>query len=87
MPGEINRDYRGSVESPSIMGNVVASTPFTYGGQTYVARAMIASADGTINVILYDGTAFTGKQVVKGLNVFQCIQVTSLGGLTLEWQA
>jgi hypothetical protein len=47
----------------------------------------VASADGTIDVMREDGTIFTGKQVVKGINVFRCIQVTNLGGLTLEWQA
>jgi hypothetical protein len=87
MAGESNRYYAGSESPPNVYDAVTVSTPFTYGGQSYIARAIVASADGTIDVMREDGTIFTGKQVVKGINVFRCIQVTDLGGLTLEWQA
>ena len=73
--------------SPAIYGAVTASTDFTHDGQTYIARGLWASADGTINVTMEDGTAMTGKQVFKGMNVFRVKQVTNLGGLTLEWFA
>jgi|694.fasta_scaffold31794_6 hypothetical protein len=87
MAGEFNAYYAGSVEPPNVYDAVTVSTPFTHGGRTYIARVIVASADGTIDVMREDGTIFTGKQVVKGINVFRCIQVTNLGGLTLEWQA
>lgn len=73
--------------SPAIFGAVTASTDFTHNSQTYTARGLWASADGTINVTMEDGTAYTGKQIFRGINVFRCKQVTNLGGLTLEWFA
>lgn len=78
---------RNMSHSPSIYGAVTVSTDFTHSGQTYVARGLWASADGTITVTREDGTSMTGKQVFRGVNVFRCTQVTNLGGLTLEWFA
>lgn len=82
-----NTSSKNSAHSPSIWGAVTVNTPFTYGGNTYVSRAMWASAEGAITVTMEDGTAGVTKQISKGLNVFRCSQVTNLGGLTLEWQA
>lgn len=73
--------------SPSIYGKVTASTDFTHDGNTYIARGLWASGDGTITVTMEDGTEFEDKQVFKGTNIFRCTQVTDLGSLTLEWFA
>ena len=86
MPTSAERQ-RGLNHSPDIFGSVTVSTDFTHGGETYTARGLWASGDGTINITMEDGTAMTGKQVFKGLNIFRCTQVTNLGGLTLEWFA
>ncbi len=82
-----NASSKNSAHSPSVWGAVTINTDFTHGGNTYVSRAMWASADGTITVDMEDGTQGVTKQVSKGLNVFRCTQVSDLGGLTLEWQA
>ena len=73
--------------SPAIFGSVTVSTDFTHDGQTHIARGLWASADGTINITMEDGTAMSNKQVFRGVNVFRVKQVTNLGGLTLEWFA
>lgn len=73
--------------SPTIFGKVTANQAFTYGGNTYLARGLMASGDGAIDIIMADGTAMTGKLVQRGLNRFCCQKVTGLGGLTLEWFA
>ena len=73
--------------SPAIYGAVTVSTDFTHNSQTYTARGLWASADGTITVTRPDGTSMSNKQVFRGVNVFRCTQVTNLGGLTLEWFA
>lgn len=78
---------KNQTSSPAIFGAVSVSTDFTHGGETYVARGLWASADGTINITMEDDTAMSSKQVFKGMNLFRCKQVTNLGGLTLEWFA
>lgn len=78
---------RGLSHSPAVFGAVTVDTDFTHDGVTYTARGLWASDDGTINVTMQDGTAYTGKRVFKGMNVFRCRQVNDLGGLSLEWFA
>jgi hypothetical protein len=74
--------------SPSIYGAVVLNTDLTFAGETYVARGLWASADGTITVLMEDGVTSFIKQVFKGPNVFRFRRVTANGGaLTLEWFA
>ena len=73
--------------SPAIYGAVSVNTDFTHNGETYVARGLWASADGTITVTMEDGTSLANKQIFRGVNIFRCTQVTNLGGLTLEWFA
>ncbi len=71
--------------SPSIYDDVTEGVNFQYNGEDRVARGIIADADGTIDVIREDGTTKASKLVFKGNNVFRCIQVSSVNGLTLEW--
>lgn len=78
---------RGLNHSPDIYGSVTVNTDFTHDGETYTARGLWASDDGTITVTMEDGTTGVSKMVFKGPNIFRCQQVTNLGGLTLEWFA
>ena len=73
--------------SPAVYGAVAVNTNFMHDDETYVARGLWASGDGTITVTREDGTTMANKQVFRGVNVFRCTQVTNLGGLTLEWFA
>lgn len=73
--------------SPAIFGPVTVNTDFTHDGETHMARGFWASADGTIDILMEDGTAYSGKQVFRGVNIFRCKQVTNLNSLTLEWFA
>lgn len=82
-----NDGTKGALYSPGVWGAVSASTDFTHDGKTYICRAILSNGDGTITVTMEDGTTGKSKQIVKGLNVFRCKQVTNLDGLTLEWQA
>lgn len=82
-----NENSTNVLHVPAVYGAVTVNTDFIHNGKSHIARCIWASADGTINVTREDGTAMTGKQVFKGMNLFTCRQVTNLGGLTLEWGA
>jgi len=72
---------------PTHFGVVTANAAFVNSdGETVKsARGLWASADGTIAILLADGTAMASKMVFKGTNIFRLSKVTNLGSLTLEW--
>lgn len=74
------------VNSPTAYGVVTPGQKFqTDEGGKVIARGLVASADGTIDVRRANGSVMTDKMVFKGVNVFVCTEVVNAGGLDLEW--